>query len=115
RGRPPAKASNSAAHHSGPCPSQGSAGNTNHTVRYSDSSNPNHSYNVAMSADTRSGKPLVSGDYHYTGRVMQADVSASKQQGGYSSLSAGLGSSLVLHAGGLTMGNSYGGETRMLV
>ncbi|MBN3003243.1 fimbrial biogenesis outer membrane usher protein [Chromobacterium alkanivorans] len=94
---------------------QGSAGNTNHTVRYSDSSKPNHSYNVAMSADTSSGKPLVSGDYHYTGRVMQADVSASKQQGGYSSLSAGMGSSLVLHAGGLTMGNSYGGETRMLV
>ncbi|MCD5362060.1 MULTISPECIES: fimbria/pilus outer membrane usher protein [Chromobacterium] len=94
---------------------QQSAGSTSHRVGFSDSSRPNHNYSMSVSTDSQTGKPTLAGDYHYTGGVLQADASASKQQGGYSSLSAGMGSSLVLHAGGLTMGNASSGETRLLV
>ncbi|WP_168191914.1 fimbria/pilus outer membrane usher protein [Chromobacterium phragmitis] len=94
---------------------QNSAGNTNHLLSYSDNSRQNHSYNVSVSANTQDAKPQLSGDYHYAGSALLADLSASKQQGGYSSLSAGLASSLLVHAGGVSMSTASTGETRLLV
>ncbi|MBM2883130.1 fimbria/pilus outer membrane usher protein [Chromobacterium amazonense] len=94
---------------------QGGSGNTTHLATYSDNSRPNQSYNVSASISSQDTKPQVSGDYHYNGSALQADLSASKQQGGYGSLSAGLASSLLLHAGGVSMSTASTGETRLLV